>query len=292
MNAIITTSLNSGLGDMYLGIYQIFHLQEELKKIGYTVKTIIDLGKSPYKVDGEDRSVFSRIFKLNLLDNLEIILNNRNLIENKLSNELIQVYKYEHIYSVFVDQQIQEFNDIVHVKHSWYYRDDLVKINLLSDEVTEFAEKKSKELGDNYFAIHYRPFSSDNIQNIKNDLESYKPTINEILENNSDKMVFVSTNKNLVKEYLINSKYNNYYINEFVFPDIHEGVKSMKISENERFEILKQTLCDMYLLSKCEKIYRIANWFSAFLSFACLYNQTKVSNRDRFFPNHPIIPLQ
>ena len=47
MKAVITTSLNSGLGDMYLGIYQVYYLQEELKKIGYDVKTIIDLRINP-----------------------------------------------------------------------------------------------------------------------------------------------------------------------------------------------------------------------------------------------------
>ena len=64
MNAVITTSLHSGLGDMYLGIYQIYYLQEELKRVGYKVKTIINLGRSPYKVYGEDRSIFKRIFSI------------------------------------------------------------------------------------------------------------------------------------------------------------------------------------------------------------------------------------
>ena len=62
-------------------------------------------------------------------------------------------------------------------------------------------------------------------------------------------------------------------------------------SLKENLEILKETLCDMYLLSKCEKIYRIANWFSAFLSFSCLYNQTNVSNTLRYYPEYPILPL-
>lgn len=33
MKTFITTSFNSGLGDMYTGFYQIYYLQEELKKI-------------------------------------------------------------------------------------------------------------------------------------------------------------------------------------------------------------------------------------------------------------------
>ena len=291
MNAVITTSLNSGLGDMYLGIYQIYYLQEELKRVGYKVKTIINLGRSPYKVYGEDRGIFKRIFKLDLLDNLEIILDDIGGINSKLQETLTEVYKYEHIHTVFVDTLSDGFSDIKHIKHSWYYRDDLPKINLLSDEVTEYCEMKSKEIKEGYVGLHYRIFSSDNEDNIESDLESYKSTINSVLEENSDKVVFVSTNKNLVKKYLKSSNYTNYHINTFVFPNVQDCIRELKINDDELFEILKETLCDMYLLSKCEKIYRIANWFSAFLSFSCLYNQTNVSNKLRYYPEYPIVPL-
>jgi hypothetical protein len=192
---------------------------------------------------------------------------------------------------VFVDTLSDGFSDIKHIKHSWYYRDDLPKINLLSDEVTEYCEMKSKEIKEGYVGLHYRIFSSDNEDNIESDLESYKSTINSVLEENSDKVVFVSTNKNLVKKYLKSSNYTNYHINTFVFPNVHDSIRELKINDDELFEILKETLCDMYLLSKCEKIYRIANWFSAFLSFSCLYNQTNVSNKLRYYPEYPIVPL-
>jgi hypothetical protein len=291
MKAIITTSLNSGLGDMYVGIYQVWYLQEELKKLGYNVKTIIDLGRSPYKLYGEDRTIFKRIFKLDLLDGLEIVLGNLEHINNELNQNLIAAYNYEHIHKVFVDEKIDGFDEIKHIKHSWYYRDDLPKINLLSDEVTKYCESKSNEIESGYIGLHYRPFSSDNEDNIAPDLEKFKPEINNILDENKDKIVFVSTNKHLVKEYLYNSSYTNYHINKFIFPNVHDGIRELKINDDELFEILKETLCDMYLLSKCEKIYRIAGWFSAFLSFSCLYNQTNISNRLRYYPEHPIIPI-
>ena len=266
MKSVITASLLSGLGDMYLNLYQIYSLQNELKKIGYEVKIILNLTYGPYKTHGQDRDVFKRIFKLDLFDNLEIVSSNFEQINNDLKKNLIEAYKYEHIHTIFVDELINEFKDIKYIKHSWYYRDDLPKINLLSDEVTEFCEMKTKKIGDGYIGLHYRPFSSDNENNIQSDLEEYKPIINNILEENKDKIVFVSTNKNLLKEYLKNSDYKNYYINTFVFPNVHENIKDLKINDDELFEILKETLCDAYALSKCEKIYRIANWFSGFLT--------------------------
>lgn len=291
MKAIITTALNSGLGDMYLQIYQVHYLQEELKRIGYCVKTIIDLTSSPYKIKGNDRSIFQKIFKLELLDNLEIVVQPISQINSELKNSLNQVYNYEHIHTLFVDEISNKLVDIKHIKHSWYYRDDLPKINFLSDDVTNYSEKKSKLIGNEYIGLHYRPFSSDNELNIESDLAKYKEFINKILDDNLDKIVFLSTNKEPVKQYLRNSKYTNYYINDFTFPLVHDGIRSLDIDDDELYEILKESLCDMYLLSKCKKIFRIANWFSAFLSFSCLFNQTNISNKLRFDPEHPIIPL-
>lgn len=291
MKAIITTTLNSGLGDMYLQIYQVHYLQEELKRIGYCVKTIIDLTSSPYKTKGNDRSIFQKIFKLELLDNLEIVVQPISQINNELKNSLNQVYNYEHIHTLFVDEISNKLVDIKHIKHSWYYRDDLPKINFLSDDVTYYSEKKSKLIGNEYIGLHYRPFSSDNELNIVSDLEKHKEFINKILDDNQDKIVFLSTNKEPVKQYLRNSKYTNYYINDFTFPLIHDGIRSLDINDDQLYEILKESLCDMYLLSKCKKIFRIANWFSAFLSFSCLFNQTNISNKLRFDPEYPIVPL-
>ena len=181
MKSVITASLLSGLGDMYLNIYQVYSLQNELKKIGYEVKVILNLSYGPYKINGQDRNVFKRIFKLHLLDNLEIVTSNFEQIANNLKKDLIEAYRYEHIHTIFVDELIDEFKDIQYIKHSWYYRDDLPKINLLSDEVTEFCEMKSKKIGDGYIGLHYRPFSSDNENNIQSYRKSHLVPFGEFI---------------------------------------------------------------------------------------------------------------
>ena len=139
--------------------------------------------------------------------------------------------------------------------------------------------------------LHYRPFTSDNEDNIETDLNIYKTSIDNILKENINDIVFISTNKHLLKKYLLTSSHTNYYINPFVFPNVHDSIRELKINDEDLFLILKETLFDMYLLSKCSKIYRIANWFSAFLSFSCLYNQTNVPNTQRFYPSQSVIPL-
>ena len=291
MKAFITSALNSGLGDMYSNIYRIYDVQEQLKKIGYTVKVTIEIANNPYKIHTPDRDIFKRIFKFEKLDGIEIITQRLENVNIELGEKYNKVYNYEHIYTIFVDEKHDEFDNVHHMKHSWYHRDDLPKINFLTDEVTEFAEERLKKIGKDFIGVHYRPFSSDNIDNIESDLDSYKPFFKDVLETHVDNLVFVSTNKNAVKKYLKSSEYTNYFINEFEFTDVHEGIRHLCMDDDILFEHLKESLCDMYLLSKCETIYRIANWFSGFLFFACTFNQTNVSNRLRFIPEQPIIPL-
>lgn len=291
MNAIITTAFHSGLGDMYVGLYQIYYLQNELKRIGYNVKTIIDLGVSPYKKSGPNRDVFKKIFKLELLDNLEIIIGGLGELNSSLEKEMILEYKYEQIHTVFVDVRSDLFNTINHIKHSWYYRDDLPKINLLSDEVIEYAENKIKNFGNNYIGLHYRPVASDDQRNHESDLEKYKNTIFDILEENKNTNIFVSTSKDYVKSFLRSLNNKNICLNDYVFPNTADDIRELDLDDDELLIMLNEILSDMYALSKCEKIYRIADWFSAFLSFSCLYNQTAVSNKNRFIPNYPIISI-
>ena len=159
--------------------------------------------------------------------------------------------------------------------------------------MTEYAETKSKNIKQDYIGLHYRPFSNDNTGQTQQqiDLDNNREYINTILESHKDKIVFVSTPKNILKDYLRKSVYTNYYINDFVFPDDHEQMYRLNLNDDELFTYFKETLCDMYCLSKCKKIYRIANWFSGFLFFSCTFNQTSVPNLERFIPEMQVIPL-
>ena len=106
MKAFITSAFNTGLGDTYSNIYRIYDVQEQLKKIGYSVSVIVELGHNPYKTHDYDREIFKRIFKLDKLDNLEIIVHALESKNIELSTNYIKSYNYEHIYTIFVDEKI------------------------------------------------------------------------------------------------------------------------------------------------------------------------------------------
>ena len=54
--------------------------------------------------------------------------------------------------------------------------------------------------------------------------------------------------------------------------------------DTELFEFFKETIFEMYALSKCDKILRLCNWFSGFLFFSNSFNQTNISNKLRYTP--------
>jgi hypothetical protein len=274
MNAHIITGLNSGLGDMYSNIYRVYDIQQQLKNLGYTVHVYIDFTRNPYKVNGPDRSVFYKIFKLDMLDNLTIVSNGDTSLFQTIKNNNEYYYNYEHIYSVYVDQKTTGLYDIHHMKHSWYYRDDLPKINFFTDEVMEYCINKRNSLGDEFYGIHYRPFASDSFLTL-----------------NKDKKVYVSVQFDIVKNYLRNSNHTNFILNDYQFPLTFEHIRVMNLTDDVLYDYLKETIFDMYMLSTCKQIYRIANWFSGFLFFTCTFNNTGTPNQDRFIPKYPITPL-
>jgi hypothetical protein len=291
MNAHIITGLNSGLGDMYSNIYRVYDVQQQLKNLGYTVYVYIDFTRNPYKVNSADRSVFYKVFKLDMLDNLTIISNGDTSLFDSVKNNNEYYYNYEHIYSVYVDKKVDELNNIHHMKHSWYYRDDLPKINFFTDGVMEYCVNKRNSFGDEFYGIHYRPFASDNPVNQEEDLNTYKSEIDDFLISNKNKKVYVSVQFDIVKNYLRNSSHENFILNDYKFPLTFEHIRTMNLTDDILYEYLKETIFDMYMLSTCKQIYRIANWFSGFLFFTCTFNNTGIPNQERFIPKYPITPL-
>ena len=70
MNAYIFFSWNYGIGSTYDSLYRILILQKQLKNLGYNVFVHANFGSNPYKINSNNRDVFSRLLKIDLIDNL------------------------------------------------------------------------------------------------------------------------------------------------------------------------------------------------------------------------------
>jgi hypothetical protein len=154
---------------------------------------------------------------------------------------------------------------------------------MLTDEAIEFTEDKLKKITDDFYCIHYRPFE---LHNQTEELNKNFKEIEKFITDNKEKTIFICTQFEILKSKLREKNYPNLYINDYVFPDDHGGVRGLGWNDDTLLEYLKETVFEMYALSKSKKILRISGWFSNFLFFSNTFNQTKISNKDRYFPSY------
>ena len=287
MNAYIITGMNSGLGDMYSTIYSIYLTQEKLKEMGYKVKTYVDFGLNPYKMNNENRDVFFRIFKLDSLDNFTFFTSGFSPHEGNFPerNETKLVIDNSKIYYVYVDNIIDGVENLDNFPHmenyrKWIMYDEWPKLNFLTDEVVEHCEEKLKSFPDNFYCIHYRPFE---LNNQNEELSKSITLIKNFIEKHQDRPIFVFTQFEILKNELKNCNYKNLYYNDYVYKGDLSTTRSLGLTDEELIYFFKSTLFEMYAMSKSEKIFRICSWWSVFLFFSASYNQTKLSNNIRFF---------
>ena len=282
MNAYITTGFNAGFGSTYDVLYRLYVTQEHLKKLGYKVKVYVDFGLNPYKMNNHDRSVFGRILRFDLID--ELILDTQgfnphaeNFPERK-NCEL--VLDNARIYYVYVDERVSGIDDLETFSF-WQNRDDLPKISMLTKETTDYCEKKLSTFPEDFYSIHYRPFELNNQNDeIKNNLE----WINDFITTNSGKPILFFSQFDIMKYKIKDEKHPNVFFNDFDFKYDHSNVRAMGFNDDELVEYMNEVVFEMYALTKSKKIMRICNWFSNFLFMSCTYNQTPISNKERYFP--------
>ena len=284
MNAYITGGLNCGFGSTYDSIYRFYNTQQYLKKLGYSVKIYVNFGLNHYRMHNEDREFIKKIFNMNLFDNIVLSTSGFDLHQENFSerNKCELILNKDRIYYVYVDKKVNGLENIEDY-HDWQKRDDLPRINMFSDEVMSFCEKKLKNFKDDTVIIHYRPFEYQDQLEV---LKQFEKEIDNIILNNINKTVCLLTPFKDVKNYFKNKNYPNLYVNDYDFTDSFE-IRGLKLPDYELIEYLKELSFEMNLISTSKEIYRVGcNWFSNFLFHSCTFNQTKLSNKDRYFPSY------
>lgn len=282
MNAFITGGFNCGLGSTYDSIYRFYNTQEFLKKLGYSVKIYVDFSINHYRTHNNDREFIKKIFNFDLFDNINLLTSGFNPhqenFEERKNCELI--LNNNRIFYVYVDKKINGLEKIEDFT-DWQFRDDLPKINMFSNEIISFCEKRMKLFDKEVVTIHFRPFEYEDHSKI---LKNCEEEIRSIILKNNDKIVCLITPFEMVKEYFKNEKFSNLYINDYNFTKFFE-ISVLKLDDVKLNEYLKEICFEMFLSSFSKKIYRVGcTWFSNFLFFSCTYNQTNFSNKIRFIP--------
>jgi len=287
MKAYLIIDLRSGLGDIYGGVYTMYVVQEQLKNLGYTVNVYVDFSLSIYKhYNDKDRSVFKTIYNFDLIENLKIYTNeniSELLPEIVESNNLTKYKNKDILYSLYVDELIEGLDKLESFR-CWQKRDNLPKINLLSEEVLAYCENKLKLYPKDFNCIHYRipeqqlgTEKEEIFYNIHNE-----PIVN-FLKENQDKPCFFIAPHESIKDRIKTLGYSNVLYNDYKLP--YKWYPEASTMDNIKLkEYFFETIFDMYLISKATKIVRTGSWFSTFFFLGCTYNQTDLPNLKRFIP--------
>lgn len=270
--------MTSGLGDSYGAMYRSYLTQEYLKKLGYNTTTYVNIGLNPYKMNNNDREIFKKIFRLDMFDDLNIILHEFNLNEYPFESNYELVFNNDGIFKVYVDTKLEDYNFTSYF--FWQDMDELPKINMFSDYITQFCENKLKSFPEKFYSIHYRWHE---IQDKETSFQESKNLLMDFLEENKNVPIFVCSSDQDFKIRLTNLNYTNVFFNDYQFPE-NWYARTYDWSDEKLLEFFAETLFEMYVLSKSEKILRLCNWFSGFLFFSNSFNQTNISNKVRYHP--------
>lgn len=278
MNAIITVPLITGLGDIFTGLYWTWHRQEELKGLGYTVKIYFQCSSSGYTTikSEDDCGYITKIFDFSIFDDWKFILDLDTNIGNFSSSE---DYKLVNNYLNSVRCYFEKNNPLDNISLKEFGSMHLLettKKNFFTEDVHNYCQKKLLEFPDDFILIHFRQHEKSNIVDSFRENEKI---IDDFVSNyENEKIVFISSSektKNLVRE----KNYTNVVFNRYVQKDIY----ITNLEGEELLDYVKNTIVDMYLVSKAKKILRLGvGWHSSFLNFGAINNETSISNYERF----------
>lgn len=280
MNSVITCPLLTGLGDMYSALYMLYHRQEELKILGYKVKTYVSCWKSFYTSieKYEDTLFLEKIFNFSLFDDYEILINldtnlgnfpnssDYKLVNNYLNSIRCYLEKGNSIDSI----DLFDFGNVL-------IRDDLNKFNLFNKEIQLFCESEIKKFPNTFLLIHYRQHENQDIDEYFNSVQN---SLQELILENSKKNIVFITSSEKVKTLVREMGYKNVFFNEYKQNDVW----ITNLSGEKLIDHIKHTLVDMYLVSYAEKIIRFGvGWNSNFLFYGSTNNKTLIPNQKRFY---------
>jgi hypothetical protein len=103
------------------------------------------------------------------------------------------------------------------------------------------------------------------------------------LKENTEIPIFVCTSDQDFKDRIVKLNYSNTFFNDYLFPE-NWYTRTYDWDDEKLMKFFKETIFEMYVMSKSEKILRLCNWFSGFLFFSNSFNQTNIPNKQRYFP--------
>lgn len=293
MKAYILLYCLSGLGDQYSNITTGYKAYTDLKKLGYEVE-IYWLNKNIY---------YSTELPLDYIFDFSLFYNDGVKIkyiqnEHELSEKYILLPSNQNAIKIFLTKMVNElydytlpvydYNGFHKNSYSSYNPNMLPTFNhqFLSEEVLNIGNKfvsKSQikaihfRTGDYYNNIHYSEILKD---------EFFKERIHfagKFIEENKNEDIMICSSSKSVRDFFIEN-FNNTFYNKFDTKlDLHHSYDK-NFDELTNIRHTQQIAAEMFLFSKCYKIFTVGKSLSNFLTYGVNHNihynewETRIKN--------------
>ncbi len=288
MKAHILLYCLTGLGDQYSNITTGYKAYTDLKKLGYEVEIYWVIRNHYYASNLPLDYIFD--FDLFYKDGIKI---NYIYNESELSEKYIFLPSNQNAIKIFLTKMIDELNNYTlpvydyfglhRNSYSSYNVDMLPPFNhqFLSEEVINIGNKFVSK--PQIKAIHFRTGDSEiNLQ--YNELlddaffkQSAELASNFIEENKNEDIMICSNNRSM--QTFFTENFNNTFYNKY---DTKTYNKDFEESNN--IYQTQQIAAEMFLFSKCDKIFTVSRSLSNFLTYGVNHNihhtnwETKIRN--------------
>lgn len=277
MKAYIVLKFESGIGDNYSATVSAYEASLDLEKLGYDTTLILETRRNVY---------FSPDTKLDVLYDLsgfKNILYNIQMDQNG-NPDVVGLFNVEHLqqnqvsYHIYVDEIIpalKTYQSPIYghpeLKHG--LKRPYCNTDLLSERVKEIAKSMLPDTTD-VVGLQYRAYDMQG--DFEDLIAPIKDTVDRYADVYKDKTVFVSSNGNLLRNYM-RTKHSNVVSPSFsntTIPFYPCYIKHRTDLTEEDFILhAQETAAEMSLYKHCKKILPFSPFLSNFLTYGILNNQ-------------------
>lgn len=276
MRAYLLIIFESGIGDTYSTLVSAYETYLQLQSWGYETYLIFETRKNNY-FNKKERLDF--LFNLNKFENgviynIDWDINGSPDVVNVYKT--IQLQQNQKSYRIFVSHKIPEleyYQSKIYghpeIKHFSMYPNCYRQF--LSDDVIEISNNFDIDKS-NLVGIHYRPLDGHGDSNVE--FEKIRNLLEQFVSGFQDKNMFVSSNGNLIRNYLKNN-YKNIFTCNFskqieYYPCYTPHLKHL--SEYDFIRHTQEIAAEMSIFRFCEKIVSLSVFLSNFITYGILNN--------------------
>ena len=281
MKAYILLYCLSGFGDQYSNVSTGYKAYQDLKELGYEVEIYWLINNIYYSSDYPLDYIFD--FNLFYKDNIKITYIRS---ESELSEKYILLPSNQNAIKIFLTKIIDELIDYKLPVYDYFgfHRNAYLSYNpnMLPTFTHQFLSKEVLDISNKFVdkpqikAVHFR---SDDYHNRVHHSEVFKDEFFkqktdlacQFIEENKNEDIMICSSSKSVRDFFIDNFSNTFY-NKFDSElELHNSYDK-NFDESINIRHAQQIAAEMFLFSKCDKIFTVGKSLSNFLTYGVGHN--------------------